>query len=53
MEFASAIETLIGNPDLRRRMGEAGFQDFQLRFSAAQIIPRWHDLIEHVHGREH
>ena len=53
MEFASAIETLIEDPDLRRQMGEAGFEDFRLRFSAEQIIPRWHDLIEHVHRRKH
>jgi glycosyltransferase involved in cell wall biosynthesis len=50
MEFALALETLIENPELRRQMGEAGFEDFRMRFSRAQVMPRWHSLIECVHG---
>ncbi len=52
MEFALAVETLIENPELRRRMGEAGFEDFRMRFSRAQVMPRWHSLIECVHGED-
>jgi glycosyltransferase involved in cell wall biosynthesis len=47
--FAEAVSTLITNPDLRRKMGEAARNDHEQRFSGEAIIAKWYDLIETLH----
>jgi glycosyltransferase involved in cell wall biosynthesis len=41
--LACAIKTLLVNPEQAQRLGKAGLQDVQARFSWTRIVPLWQD----------
>jgi len=44
-DFADKVCLLIGNPNLRRQMGQVAIRSSQ-RYHADQIMPAWHDLLD-------
>ncbi|MGC1684385.1 MAG: glycosyltransferase [Candidatus Acidiferrales bacterium] len=48
--LASALEKLINNGDLRRRMGDAGLQRVSKEFSLDAMVRRHHDLYSSLSG---
>ncbi len=49
--YKAALTALIDNPDLRRKMGDAGRVHVQASFDWAQIIPRYLELTEELTAR--
>jgi glycosyltransferase involved in cell wall biosynthesis len=47
-EWVEALERLIADPGLRRRMGEAGRERAEARFSTAAVAPRFEALLRSV-----
>ncbi|HYZ61256.1 MAG TPA: glycosyltransferase [Acetobacteraceae bacterium] len=50
--FSAAAMSLMADPALRERMGQAAREDSQLRYSADTVLAQWRDLIESLHGNE-
>jgi glycosyltransferase involved in cell wall biosynthesis len=48
--LARVLEELAGDPDRRRRMGEAARRRARERFSDETMLPRWADLYERLIG---
>ena len=50
LEFADAATMLMNDAGLRCRMGNAGQEDAQKRFSRDGIISQWRELVERLHA---
>jgi glycosyltransferase involved in cell wall biosynthesis len=48
--LAKVLEELAGDPDRRRRMGEAARRRAREHFSDEVMLPRWADLYERLIG---
>jgi glycosyltransferase involved in cell wall biosynthesis len=53
MEFGRAASRLMADAALRSRMGLAAVEDARHRFSPEFVLPKWCELIESLHKRDH
>ena len=46
--LASAIQAVLGDPAMARRLGDAGRLRYEAEFAQAPVLARWHDFLGHV-----
>lgn len=47
-EWGVALETLLADPALRKKMGEAGQERVRVHYSYEAVLPQYHTLLKHL-----
>ena len=50
-ELEAALSSLQGSPELRERLGEQGFRNYQSRYTEAVHIDRYHELVAEIRAQ--